>query len=183
MRLQAGVRKNPSVSAELRGEPAGTDNQTMVSVDWPLDLFRREGRVAVADREIAAAQLSVADRERLLVAEVRARFGDALVAIRELDILDELVDATRRQRELLRSRVEEGASPPLERDLVDVELRRLDADRLLQLGRVERAMFELKRMLGALAGRVASLARHTGRRGERRKADRKRIARRGATAL
>jgi cobalt-zinc-cadmium efflux system outer membrane protein len=149
IRLQAGVRKNPSVSAELRGEPAGTDNQTMVGVDWPLDLFRREGRVAVADREIAAAQLSVADRERVLIAGVRARFGDALVAIRELDILDELVDATRRQRELLRSRVEEGASPPLERDLVDVELRRLDADRLLQLGRVERAMFELKRMLGA----------------------------------
>jgi outer membrane protein, heavy metal efflux system len=149
MRVQAGLRKNPSVSAELREEPAGPDNQTMVGVDWPLDLFRREGRVAVADREIAAAQLSVADRERVLIAEVRARFGDALVAIRELDILDELVDATRRQRELLRSRVEEGASPPLERDLVDVELRRLDADRLLQLGRVERAMFELKRMLGA----------------------------------
>jgi cobalt-zinc-cadmium efflux system outer membrane protein len=112
-------------------------------------LFRKEGRVAVAEREVAAAELSVADRERLLAADVRARFGDALVAIRDLAVLDELVEVLRRQHELLRSRVGEGASPPLERDLVDVEVRRLTADRTLQLGRVERAMFELKRILGA----------------------------------
>jgi cobalt-zinc-cadmium efflux system outer membrane protein len=149
MRLQAELRRNPSVSAEFRGEPSGTDNQTMVGLEWPLDLFRREGRVAVANREIAVAELSVADRERLLIADVRARFGDALVAVRDLEIVDELIDATRRQHDLLRSRVEEGASPPLERDLIDVELRRLNADRALQLARVERAMFELKRMLGA----------------------------------
>lgn len=149
MRVQAGLRKNPSVSAELRSEPSGTDNQTMVSVEWPLDLFRREGRITVADREIAAAELAVANRERLLVAEVRGRFGDALSAVRDLATLNELIDASRRQRDLLHSRVEEGASPPLERDLVDVELHRLSADRSLQVGRAERAMFELKRILGA----------------------------------
>jgi cobalt-zinc-cadmium efflux system outer membrane protein len=148
MRLQAGLRRNPSLSVELRDEPTGTDNQTMVSVEWPLDLFRRQGRVAVAEREVAAAEFSVADRERLLMTAVRARFGEVLVAVRDLAIVEELVDATRRRHDLLRSRVEEGASPPLERDLVDVELRRLDADRLLQLGRVERAMSELRRMLG-----------------------------------
>jgi cobalt-zinc-cadmium efflux system outer membrane protein len=149
MRQQAGLRPNMATSAEFRGEPAGTDNQAMVSVEWPLDLFRREGRIAVADREVAAAVLSVADRERLLAADVRAKFGDALAAVRDLMILDELIDAARRQYDLLRSRVDEGASPPLERDLVDVELRRMNADRLLQLGRVERAMIELKRILGA----------------------------------
>jgi cobalt-zinc-cadmium efflux system outer membrane protein len=149
MRQQAGLRPNMATSAEFRGEPAGTDNQAMVSVEWPLDLFRREGRIAVADREVAAAVLSVADRERLLAADVRAKFGDALAAVRDLMIFDELIDAARRQYDLLRSRVDEGASPPLERDLVDVELRRMNADRLLQLGRVERAMIELKRILGA----------------------------------
>jgi cobalt-zinc-cadmium efflux system outer membrane protein len=34
-------------------------------------------------------------------------------------------------------------------DLVDVEVQRMDAERSLQLGRVERALFELRRMLGA----------------------------------
>lgn len=149
MRLQAGLRKNPSVSSEFRAEPAGTDNQTTVSVEWPLDLFRRSGRIAVADREVTAAEHAIADRERLLIAEVRARFGEVLVAIRDLAVLDGLVDATRRQLELQRSRAESGASPPLERDLVDVEVRRLNADRALQLGRVERALYDLKRVLGA----------------------------------
>jgi cobalt-zinc-cadmium efflux system outer membrane protein len=148
LQVQAGVKPNPSVSVELRGEPAGTDNQTMVSMEWPLDLFRRQGRVAVADQEVAATEHSVADRERLLASDVRGRFGDALVAVRDLAILEELIDATRRQRDLLRARVDAGTSPPLEHDLVDVELRRLDGDRVLQLGRVERAMFELKRLLG-----------------------------------
>jgi cobalt-zinc-cadmium efflux system outer membrane protein len=149
MRLQAGLRRNPSVSAEFREEPSGTDNQTMLSVEWPLDLFRREGRVAVADRELAAAEHSVADRERLLASEVRARFGDALIAIRDLTVLDELVDATRGQLDLLRARAESGASPPLERDLIDVEVRRLNGERSLHVGRVERALYELKRVLGA----------------------------------
>ncbi|HET7696644.1 MAG TPA: TolC family protein [Vicinamibacterales bacterium] len=149
MRLQAGLRKNLSISTELRDEPAGTDHQTMVSVEWPLDLFRRTGRVNVADREVAAAELLVSDRERLLAADVRARYGDALVAVREAAVLDDLVAATRRQADLLRARVDQGASPALERDLMEVELRRLEADRLLQLGRAERAMFELKRAIGA----------------------------------
>ena len=152
MRLQAGLRRNFSVSAEVRDEPSGTDSQTTVSVEWPLDLFRRQGRVVVADHEVAAAELSVADLERLLTADVRARFGEALVAVRDLGVLDELVEATRRQHDLLRSRVDQGASPPLERDLVDVELRRLNADRLLQLGRVEVAMLGLKRILGLSPG-------------------------------
>ena len=148
MREQAGLRRNVSTSAEFRGEPSGSDNQTMVSVEWPLDLFRKAGRIAVAEREVAAVELSVADRERVLAADVRARFGDALLAIRDLSVLDELIDVSRRQHALLRSRVDEGASPPIERDLVDLELRRLRADRTLQLGGVERAMFELKRILG-----------------------------------
>jgi cobalt-zinc-cadmium efflux system outer membrane protein len=156
MRLQASLRPNPSVSFERREEPAGTDNQTMVAVEWPLDLFRRSGRVAVADREVGVTELAVADQERLLAAEVRIRYGDVVVALRDLTILDELVAATRRQHELLRSRVEEGATPPLERDLLDVELRRLESDRLLQAGRTEAALFELKRVLGMRA--EASLA-------------------------
>jgi len=147
-KLQASLRPNPTVSFERREEPGGTDNLTTVGLEWPLDLFRRSGRIAVAEREITTAQLSSADRERLLSAEVRMRYGDVLATIRDLELFDELVIATQEQYELLRSRVEEGASPPLERDLLDVELRRVQAERLLQAGRTETAMFDLKRVLG-----------------------------------
>ena len=56
MRQQAALRPSPSASFERREEPSGTDNQTMVAVEWPLDLFRKSGRVTVADREVAAAR-------------------------------------------------------------------------------------------------------------------------------
>jgi cobalt-zinc-cadmium efflux system outer membrane protein len=148
MRSQASLRPNPTVSFEHREEPAGTDNQTTIGVEWPLDLFRRSGRVAVADREIAAVQLGVENRERLLSTEVRTRYGLLVAAVRELATLDDLVDATERQQALLRARVEEGAAPPLERDLLEVELRRLLADRLLQAGRADDALFALRRVLG-----------------------------------
>jgi len=148
LRLQAGLRPNPSVSFEQREEPGGTDRQAMVGVEWPLDLFRRRGRTDVAERDVALAEHAAADRERLVAAGVRARYGDLLVAIRELAILDELVAAIARQRDLLRSRVDEGASPPLERDLLEVEVRRLESGRLLEVGRAEAALFELKRAMG-----------------------------------
>ncbi len=148
MRQQAGLRPNPSASFDRREEPSGTDNQTMVSVEWPLDLWRREGRTAVADRQVTATELAVMNRQRLLASDVRSRYGEVLIGVRESEILDELVDTTRAQLALVRSRVEEGASPPLERDVLEVELRRLESDRLLQDGRTEAAVFELKRLLG-----------------------------------
>jgi outer membrane protein, heavy metal efflux system len=148
MRTQAGLRPNPSVSLERREEPAGTDNQTTVQMQWPLDLFRRQGRVALAEREVTVAERAVDDRVRLLVSDVRTRYGQATAAIRGLAVADNIAASARRNFELLRRRVEEGASPPLDRDLLDVELRRVEAERLLALGRADAAMFELKRVLG-----------------------------------
>jgi cobalt-zinc-cadmium efflux system outer membrane protein len=150
-KMQASLRPNPSVSFERREEPGGTDNLTTVGIEWPLDLFRGDGRIAVADREVATAQLAVADRQRVLASDVRTRYGEVLATIRDLALFDEIVAATQNQFDLLRSRVEQGASPPLERDLLDVELRRVQAERLLQTGRAETAVFELKRVLGMKA--------------------------------
>jgi outer membrane protein, heavy metal efflux system len=146
-RIQAAVRSNPSFSIERRQEPGGTDNQTSVAAELPLDLFRRAARVGVADQEVAVAGFKIADSERLLAGGVRTRYGEVLTAARDLQLLDELVATTRRQHELLRARVDAGASPALERDLLEVELRRLEAERLLQIGRTEAAMFQLKRLL------------------------------------
>lgn len=148
MRVQAGLRPNPSLSFERRDEPAGTDSQTTVAIEWPLDVFRRNPRIAVADREISATRFAVADRERLLASEVRTRYGEVLIALRELRVLDELVTTATAQLDAVRARVDEGAAPPLERDLLDVDRRRLEAERLLQAGTVDLAMIELRRVLG-----------------------------------
>jgi len=149
---QARLRANPSVSVERREQPHGPDDQTMIMVQWPLELFRRRGRVAMAERERAVVELTVADRERLLAAEVRASYGNLLAAVRDLAVLDEVVDAVARQHALVASRVDEGASPALDRDLVEIELRRWQADRLLQAGQVDAALYALKRRVGSRTG-------------------------------
>jgi cobalt-zinc-cadmium efflux system outer membrane protein len=149
MRLQAGLRPNPTVSFERRQAPGGTDNQTMAQVEWPLDLFRRASRLAVADRELETTQRSVEDQRRLLVAEVRTRYGRLAAAVRDLSITDNVTSSARRELALLRRRVEEGAAPPLDRDLLEVELLRLESDRLLAAGRADAALFDLKRTIGA----------------------------------
>jgi cobalt-zinc-cadmium efflux system outer membrane protein len=87
----------------------------------------------------------------LLIADVRMKFGEVLAAVRELSVADELVAVTSRQHALMAERAAAGAIPPLDRDMVRVELQRLDADRMLQAGHAEHALIELKRLLGLRA--------------------------------
>jgi outer membrane protein, heavy metal efflux system len=148
LRDQAGLRPNPSLSFSQQQEPGGADNQTRVELQWPLDLFRKTGRVAVADREVEVSQRASADRERMLAAEVRLAYGQVAAAVRTLTVTDQLLQATTRQLTLISSRVDQGATPPLDRDMLRVEVQRLEAERSLQVGTVERRVAELKRLLG-----------------------------------
>lgn len=148
MRQQADLRPNPMFSFTQQEEPSGPDRQTRVEFSWPLDLYRKAGRVGVAEREIDAARFAVADRERLLAADVRMKYGEVAAAVRELTVLDDLFAAASKQHALVAARVEQGATPSLERDVLRVELQRLESERLLQSGTVERALIDLKRALG-----------------------------------
>lgn len=145
---QAGLRANPTLSIERRIEPAGTDNQTAAGFQWPLELFRRSARVRTAGSELEAARFAARDRERLLAADVRTEYGAAAVAAREVAVAAEIAATARRQLELIRARVDLGSAPPLERDLIDVEVRRVQTDELLAAGRAEAALVRLKRLLG-----------------------------------
>jgi len=149
--LQSGTHPNPIVSFMQQMEPGGTDSQTRIELQWPLDLFRKTGRSGVADQELHAAEQGVADRERLLAADVRSKYGEVVAAVRDLSISDDLVETMARQSDLLRARVDQGGTPPLERNMVEVELRKLEAERLLQAGQVDRIVIELKRLLGMKA--------------------------------
>lgn len=148
LRDQAGLRPNPSVSFFQQQEPGGADNQTRVELQWPLDLFRKTGRIEVADREVVVARHVATDRERTLAAEVRLSYGQVAGAVRTLAVTEQLLAATSQQLTLISSRVDQGATPPLDRDMLRVEVTRLDAERSLQAGAVERRLVELKRLLG-----------------------------------
>jgi cobalt-zinc-cadmium efflux system outer membrane protein len=148
MRLQAGLRANPTLSFERRREPGGTDTTSEVAIEWPLELFRRDARVGVADAEVQVAAHEDMDVRRRLAADVAAGYGDVAAALRELAVAEEVLAAASTQVELLRARVAQGVTPALDRDLVDVDLRRLRAEREWLAGQVDRAMIRFKRLVG-----------------------------------
>ena len=147
-RQQAALRLNPVVSMMRQQQAGGSDNLTSAEVEWPLDLFRRRSRITAADRAIEVTEFAVADQERLIVATVRAAYGELAASARDLEVSDALVAATRRSYELLRARVAEGAAPALEQNILEVELHRLESQRLLQAGNAEAALIALTRALG-----------------------------------
>jgi cobalt-zinc-cadmium efflux system outer membrane protein len=145
---QAGLHPNPYVLASHQTEPGGTDAQTRVEFQWPLDLYRKDGRTGVAQRELEATELDIRDRERVIAADVRTAYGVVASSARDVAIFDDMVAAVAQQYRLVAARVTEGATPPLDRDLIAVALNRLRAERLRLAGQSEAAMIELKRLLG-----------------------------------
>ncbi|MEP7310771.1 MAG: TolC family protein [Acidobacteriota bacterium] len=148
LREQARLRPNPMASIQRQEQLSGPDHLTTAEFELPLDLFRRAPRIATAERALEVAGYSVADRQRLLASAIRTAYGELAAAARDLNVSDDLMTSTRGSYELLRARVELGAAAALERNRVEVELRRLDAQRLLQAGKADAALIELKRLLG-----------------------------------
>jgi cobalt-zinc-cadmium efflux system outer membrane protein len=145
---QAGLRPNPML--ELGGQKAlSPDNNLTVGLSLPLDLNgRKEGRVAVAERELDTKRRQVADRERRLRADVRMKAGELLAAQRGLRVTEDLLRVNRDGLSVIGNRVREGAAPSLDENLQLVEVNRLDAGRQLGQARVEIAALQLKALVG-----------------------------------
>jgi cobalt-zinc-cadmium efflux system outer membrane protein len=144
---QAGLRPNPTLSGSQM-LMTGAQHQTLLEVEWPLDLFRREGRVGTAQHAIEATTLGVQDRERMLAASVRSQAGRVLAARRNVDIMNEALIAARRMRELLDSRVTEGETPKLDANIAAVEAGRIEADLAIAQADADAAAIELKALAG-----------------------------------
>jgi cobalt-zinc-cadmium efflux system outer membrane protein len=155
---QAGLRPNPML--ELGGQKAiSPDNSVTVGVTLPLDLNgRKAGRVGVAERDLEVKRAQLADRERRLSAEVRMKAADLLAARRDLQVTDELLSVNREALNLLRERTRQGAIPPLEENLLLVEVNRLDAGRRLLESRSEIFGLQLRALVGLPAESPFSLA-------------------------
>src|SRR5207247_336517 len=93
---QAGLRPNPML--ELGAQKAlGPDNNLTVGLSLPLDLNgRKEGRVGLAQAEVVVRRAQLAERERRLRAEIRAKAGDVLAARRNLAPTRALLDTNPR---------------------------------------------------------------------------------------
>ena len=146
---QAALRSNPSVEFERKEQLAGSDNASMVSGMLPLELGgRRSARILVAQKELEVKEQLLADRERLLAADVRAKFGVALAEMLKLGFTEDLLASTDRGYRLVAAKVREGRTPPLEENMVLVEVNRIRSTRETNEGKVEIALLDLRNMIG-----------------------------------
>ena len=146
---QAGLRANPRVDVTGSRQVTGSDNSVMVTGMLPLEHGgRRRARINVAELELEMRELEVADRERSLAADVRAKFGEALAAVLKLGFDEELVATSRRGYKLIVARVVEGRTAPLEQNMVLVEVNRLRSIRETSEGNAQVAMLELRNLIG-----------------------------------
>src|SRR5712691_7581073 len=123
---QASLRANPKLDASVSKTTTGTDNNIAVNGMLPLELGgRRPARIRVAERELEMRRQDFANRERILAAEVRAKFGEALAAVLKLGFDEDLIATSQHGYNLVAARVTEGGTAPLEQNMVLVELNRL----------------------------------------------------------
>ncbi|HSE20173.1 MAG TPA: TolC family protein [Pyrinomonadaceae bacterium] len=146
---QAALRANPRVDASLSKTVSGQDNNITVNGMLPLELGgRRSARIKVAERELDMRRQDVANRERMLAADVRAKFGEALAAILKLGLDEDLIATSRRGYDLVSARVTEGGTAPLEQNMVLVELNRLRSMRETAEGKTQIELLELRNLIG-----------------------------------
>lgn len=145
---QAGLRPNPTLDFEqttgkFTGAPGETERSIGVAV--PIELGgKRRSRIELAQAELEASEAEVADRERTLSAEVRANYAEALAALRELQITENLNDLDVRTTRFVQARVNEGETAPIELNLLRVEVDRLRSRRALVEGRLKAGILRLK---------------------------------------
>ena len=149
---QAGLRPNPTFDFEqTTGGLTGSagERETIVGFALPLELGgKRQRRIDVASAELEAAEAEVADRERRLVSDVRTAYAEAMAALRELEITENLSNVDLQTARVIQVRVREGDSSPLELRLLEVEIDRLKARRALIEGRLQGALLKLKNLAG-----------------------------------
>jgi cobalt-zinc-cadmium efflux system outer membrane protein len=146
---QAGLRANPKVDLSVSQNVIGADRNITANGMLPLEIGgRRPARVLVAQREAEIRKLALADRERLLAADVRQKFGEAIAANLKLGFDQEIVATGERRYNLLVARVADGRSAPLDQNIVLVELNRVRSVKEQAEGKVQIAMIELRNLLG-----------------------------------
>jgi cobalt-zinc-cadmium efflux system outer membrane protein len=158
---QAGLRPNPSIDFEqMTGRLTGSagERQTSIGLSVPLELGgQRVRRIDLARAELEAAEAEVMDRERRLASDVRAAYVEALAALRELEVTQNLNTLDVETARIVEARVTEGDAAPLELNLLRAEIDRLRARRALVEGRLQAAFLRLKQIVGVPADETLRL--------------------------
>ncbi len=146
--VQAQLRPNPNLEMEqstgrLVGSPG--DHEFSVGVSVPLEVYgQRHRRIDLARAEITLKEAEVSAKQRELAGRVFETYAEALATLREVQVLEELLDLDARTVQFVQIRVNEGDTAPLELNLLQTEVERLRSRRQLTEGKLQAAITKLK---------------------------------------
>lgn len=145
---QAALRPNPTFEVEqTSGRLAGSagDSEFKAGISVPLEIYgQRSRRIDLAKADITLKEAEVTARQRILAGQIFVTYADALAALREVQILEELLELDTQTVRFVQIRVNEGESPPLELNLLQTEVERLRSRRELVEGKLQAAISKLK---------------------------------------
>lgn len=133
-KVRAGLLPNPTLDLETRtGALTGSrdDNNLTLGISQEFSLTgKRSKRLKIAEQELEMYRWQLADRERLLRAEVKIAFYDAIHAIRMTELADRVINLNRQLLDVTKERLAAGDIAELEMNLVKVELARSESYRI-----------------------------------------------------
>lgn len=149
---QARLRPNPTLEFEqTNGRLVGSAGESELSVGLavPLEIYgQRRRRIDLAQAEITLKEAELAARQREIASQIFANYAEALAALKELQVLEELVQLDTETTRFVQIRVNEGETSPLELNLLQTEVERLRARRSLAEGKLQTAISKLKLYAG-----------------------------------
>ena len=152
---QAGVRPSPTIEVqESTGRPLGTRGEQEFSAGY-FHTFETSGkrgkRIAVAQKAAEGAEAEVNDRVRLLAFEVSDKYAEAIAEQKKLQAIQQLLSVNRDYYRITEARVQHGDAAPLEGQLFLADLNRAEAQQVVFADRSDRALFELRKVVGISA--------------------------------
>ncbi|MEO8574866.1 MAG: TolC family protein [Pyrinomonadaceae bacterium] len=149
---QARLRSNPTVEIEqTSGRFVGSpgDGELGIGFSLPIDVYgQRRRRIDLSQAEITLREADLLVKKRELTNQIFTNYSEALGALRELQVLEELLGLDTQTVRFVQIRVNEGESPPLELNLLQTEVERLRARQSLAEGRLQAAISKLKFFAG-----------------------------------
>ncbi|MBI3301382.1 MAG: TolC family protein [Deltaproteobacteria bacterium] len=149
---------NPEIGSEAayreRNEPGETGSVTdfSITLSQQVEIAGQRGqRIREAEQSLARTEAGVHDRERLLDAEVKATFFQALARRRRLELLRTIEELNRRVRDATAARVQAGESPVMEENLAQIRYGQSRKETLTAEADEAAALLELRRLLNLSA--------------------------------
>jgi len=157
-------RFNPSVRGRVwnRNNP-GTGNETdsQVFLSQEVEIAGQRGlRREEATRNVTRIEAQINDRERLITAQVKRTFYQALTLKKRLELRKEIEKLNRRIRDASQARFKAGVAPIMESNLAEIRYGQSRKETLTTQAAFQAALLDLHRLLGWEPERSFELAGH-----------------------